>query len=78
MATEPMTDPPLPRMRIERGRVMHQVREQGDRYVSMCTKPSGIKGLDRRYPRAQAPKSDWTTKRYWYEDCKHCPADADE
>lgn len=61
------------RARIERGRVMHVVLPDGpDGWKSFCTKPGPVAGTARR-PRARGPISSWTTERYWYPNCTHCP-----
>jgi hypothetical protein len=70
---------PLPRMRIEHGRVMHAVKVRGTGtdigYESKCRRGSGIAGVSATYPRAQGPVSWWTAERLWYPDCRHCPVD---
>lgn len=65
--------PELPRMRIRRGRVMHRVRVRGDWYESRCRRGAGIRGVSTTFARAYAPFDEWTTERYWYPDCQHCP-----
>lgn len=62
------------RMRIERGRVMHLVEEtHGGWLRSKCRRPHPVKGVSGTLPRAEAPAANWTDKRLWYPDCKHCP-----
>lgn len=64
--------PRAQRARIERGRVMHVVLPDGlDGWKSFCTTP-GPGGSARR-PRARGPIAMWTTDRYWYPNCTHCP-----
>jgi hypothetical protein len=65
---------PLRRMRVRKGRVMHLVEPAGKGWLrSKCRKPHPVKGVNRTEPRVQAYEEDWTDKRLWYPDCKHCP-----
>jgi hypothetical protein len=67
------------RMRIRKGRVMHQVvpRTSGSNSLeSVCRRKHPVKGVHSTIPRAEAPADWWTAERLWYPDCKHCPADS--
>jgi hypothetical protein len=57
-----------PRMRVNRGRVMHRVTAWGDGgYQSVCREPGTT------VPRARGLADHWTAYRGVYPDCKRCP-----
>jgi hypothetical protein len=60
---------PLPRMRIERGRMMHRVAPRDALWLeSLCESTSGV-------PRAAGRLDDWSAERDAYPDCKDCPSE---
>jgi hypothetical protein len=64
------------RMRIYRGRVMHQVEASGSGWLrSKCQRPHPVKGVSGTVPRAEGRAELWSSDRRWYPDCQHCPAD---
>lgn len=63
----------LPRMRIRKGRVMHQVERTLDGFRSVCRRKIPVKGVSSTMPRAAASADEWTANRLWYPDCQHCP-----
>lgn len=66
------TTPPVRRMRIRRGRVMHIVEPTGQRWLQSQCRRRDRYGHTR--PRAVGPTGDWSDEQHWYPNCKHCPA----